>query len=96
MVVNIHSDCILIEKSFLSLYFLLNCQNSNNQFESQILIMIFDLLIFFIFSVILGGLLSEQSNFHLAVNSLRNFTSPDLWCNYFALKFPNPYNSKIF
>ena len=37
----LHSECTLIEKTFLSRYLLLNCPNSNNWFGSQIWIIFF-------------------------------------------------------
>ena len=47
LVVNFHSDCTLIEKTFLSMYFLLHFPNSNNQFPRQTWIITFNEQIFF-------------------------------------------------
>ena len=76
--------------------FLLNCPNSHNPFVSQIWIMIFINEYFILFSINIVDLLSGNSNFHLAVNCLRECTSADLQCNYFPLEFPKLYHSGIF
>ena len=70
--VTLHSDCTSIEKIFSSLYLLLNCPNSSNQFSRHVYIMIFYQQMFLLSPVILDGFLSEQSIFHLAVNGKRN------------------------
>ena len=58
--------------------------------------MIIDQQIFLLFSILIGGFLSEHGNFYLYVNCLRNFGSADLQYKYFPLNISNPYLFLIF
>ena len=93
---NPHSDCTLIERYFLSLYFLLNFPNSNNQFASQIWMIIFDPQFFLLYSIMLDWFLSKHSILHLAVNCLRKCASTDPQSKYLPLKLPKNYHYEIF
>ena len=83
--VNLHSYWTSIEKHLPSLYLLLNCSNSNNPFLRHILIMSFDQQTFLLYSILLGGLLSEHSTFHFDGNWIRKCTLIDIQSNHFPL-----------
>ena len=51
--------------------------------------MILGQLIALLYSILSGGLLSDQIIFHLAVKYMIKFALADLQCNPFPLKLPN-------
>ena len=86
MGVILNNDLTLIEKKYIFLYLLLNFLNSSNPFVRQIYIIIFDLLIFLLYSILIYGCLSEKSILILDGNCLRMCALTDTQSNYFPLK----------
>ena len=58
--------------------------------------MIFDQPFFLLSSILLGGLLSEKSIFHIYGSFCRKCASTDLQSNNLPLKFPKTYHYEIF
>ena len=58
--------------------------------------MIFYQQMFLLSSILIGGLLHEQSIFNLAGSFIRKCAPADIQGKYYPLKFPNPYSDKIF
>ena len=51
---------------------------------------------FLLFSILFGGFLSDEINFHPARNYLEEFASDDIQFIYFPLKLTKLYNFIIF